>query len=77
MSTAYERLMAEAIPVRPTPPPPSSPWSAAQQLQHRADLLEALDDWTWDEERRDEQRRHLRLIDQTPTDTDAADTSAA
>lgn len=71
--TPLERLLEEAIPVRPTPPPaPRSQWTAAQQLQHRADLLEALDDWAWNEEQRDEERRHLRLIDHPPTETDAA-----
>jgi hypothetical protein len=64
--------MHEAIPVRPEPYEPSSQWTAAQQLQHRADLLEALNGWAWNEEQRDEERRHLRLIDDQHTDTSAA-----
>lgn len=65
MSTPYERLMDEAIPTRPEPPPPRPPWTVEQQLQHRLDLLEALDDWHWDEDARAEERRHLRVIDHT------------
>jgi len=57
--------MAEEIPTRPTPPALNSTWTAAQQLQHRTDLLEALDGWVWDETERAEQRRHLRVVDET------------
>jgi hypothetical protein len=60
--TPYERLMQEEIPVRPTPAPTRSPWTPAQQAQHRADLLQAIDGWEWDRDTRRENRRHLRLI---------------
>ncbi|MFE9391657.1 hypothetical protein [Streptomyces sp. NPDC006784] len=50
MTTAYDRLLAEEIPVRPAPPPHTpqhthhpSAWTPEQQAQHRADLLAALD----------------------------------
>ncbi|SES04064.1 hypothetical protein [Streptomyces qinglanensis] len=50
MTTAYDRLLAEEIPIRPTPPPHTpqpadyhSAWTEAEQAQHRADLLAALD----------------------------------
>lgn len=59
MTTPYERLMAEEIPVRPEPAPPRGPWTEEQQARHRADLLEALDGWRYDRSR----RRHLRLVD--------------
>lgn len=62
--TPYERLMAEQIPVRPTPanprPRPTEPashWTPEEQAEHRRILLEALDGWHWDED-----PRHLRLI---------------
>ena len=63
--TPYERLMAEEIPVRPTPPAPRAPWTPEQQAQHRADLLNALDSWHWqDDTRVGKRRRHLQLIRQ-------------
>jgi hypothetical protein len=70
MTSPYERLMAEAIPVRPTPPEPgtSSPWTPEQQAQHWADLAEALDGWTYN---RDKRRPRLRLV-KPDTDTQAA-----
>ena len=63
--TPYERLMAEEIPVRPTPPAqpgPSAPWTPQQQAQHCADLLEALNGWHWQDDTRISARRHLRLV---------------
>jgi len=62
--TPYERLMAEAIPVRPTPPEPDTtgPWTPERQAQHRAELDEALNGWTYG---RDNRRPHLRLVDDT------------
>ncbi|MFE9448344.1 hypothetical protein [Streptomyces sp. NPDC006739] len=69
MSTPYERLMAEAIPTKPTPPLKRDRalelpgwWTPQEQAQHLADMLAALDGWVWDEEQRDEERRHLRLL---------------
>jgi hypothetical protein len=50
--TPYERLMQEAIPVRPEAPDPRAPWTPQEQAQHRADLLEALS----------VNRRHLQLV---------------
>jgi hypothetical protein len=61
--TPYERLMQEAIPVRPAAPEKPAPWTPEEQAQHRADLLEALDGWEWDREQRRAERRHLRLVD--------------
>lgn len=60
-----ERLLLEAIPVRPDPAPKHAgePWTAEEQAQHRADLAAALDGWEWDREQRRTQRRHLRLVD--------------
>ncbi|MFJ8345090.1 hypothetical protein ACIQ9J_01680 [Streptomyces sp. NPDC094153] len=77
--SAYERLLDEAIPTRPAPvpkpdqPPPRAPgpWTPEEQARHLADMLAALDGWTWDEDERAEERRHLRLI------TDDTDTNAA
>jgi hypothetical protein len=63
--------MAEAIPVRPPKPPEpdtTGPWTPEQQAQHRADLLAALDGWTYGRERR---RPHLHLV-KPDTDTRAA-----
>jgi hypothetical protein len=65
--TPLERLLLEAIPVRPDPAPPREPWTPEEQAQHRADLLEALDGWTYGRER----RQHLRLVD-TAADSRAA-----
>lgn len=63
--TPLERLMAEDIPVRPAPPPPPGPWTPEQQAQHRAELLEALHDWHWqDDTRVGKRRQHLRLVRQ-------------
>lgn len=64
--TAYERLMAEAIPTRPAAPPSRpparslEPWTPAEQDAHWAELCEAVGT-------PDAPRPHLRLI----TDTDA------
>lgn len=61
---AYERLMAEEIPVRPPPAPfpkpAAEPWTPEEQAQHWADLGEAIRDWHWDDD-----PRHLRLVHQT------------
>ena len=57
--TPLERLLLEAIPVRPDPAPAREPWTPEEQARHRADLLEALDGWHYDRPR----RRHLRLVD--------------
>lgn len=74
--TPYERLMAEAIPVRPEPPGPRPPWTPQEQQQHRTDLLTALNGWHWqDNTRTSARRRHLHLIhhqDRPTTDTEAA-----
>lgn len=63
---AYERLLAESIPVRPPPPPqarPSRPWTPEEQAQHLADLETAIADWHWqDDTRVGKRRRHLRLL---------------
>jgi hypothetical protein len=60
----YERLMQEAIPVRP-PRPSTAPWTPEEQAQHRTDLLDALSGWQWaDDSRLSARRRHLRLIRQ-------------
>ena len=67
MSTPLERLLAEAIPVRPPPAPPSTPrpWAPEEQAQHWADLNEAIRDWHWaDDTRVGARRRHLRLLRQ-------------
>ncbi|WP_432182076.1 hypothetical protein [Streptomyces sp. NBC_00063] len=82
MTTPHERLAAEEIPTgtfghalpprpaeRPTRPGPT--WTTEEQEQHCHDLLAALDGWAWDEEQRDAERRHLRLV-QTESDKDAA-----
>jgi hypothetical protein len=65
--TPLERLMQEAIPVRPTPAakPAHEPWTPEEQAQHRADLDAAIRDWHWhDDTRVGQRRRHLRLIRQ-------------
>jgi hypothetical protein len=69
--TPYERLMSEAIPVRPPPAPKptkpkpaAEPWTPEEQARHRAELMEALADWHWDDDSRADQRRHLRLVRQ-------------
>lgn len=66
--TPYERLMAEAIPVRPAPPQKTGAWTPEEQAQHWADLAEALDGWTYHREQR---RPQLRLVDNGPA-ADAA-----
>jgi hypothetical protein len=61
--TPLERLLQEAIPVRPAPAPTRSPWTPEQQAQHRTDLLEATTGWHWtDDTSLSARRRHLRLI---------------
>lgn len=65
--TPMERLLAEAIPTRPAPPDSHTLWTPAEQARHRADLLNALDGWTYDRDRR--QGRHLRLVDEPSTPT--------
>jgi len=72
--TPYDRLMAEEIPVRPTPPPAPGPprsWTPEEQAQHQADLLTAINGWHWQDDPRVSTRRrgHLRLIE---TNTEAA-----
>jgi hypothetical protein len=60
----YERLMQEAIPVRPTRPS-TTPWTPEEQAQHRTDLLDALSGWQWHADPSlSAKRRHLRLIRQ-------------
>lgn len=62
--TPLERLLQEEIPVRPTPATSRTPWTPQEQAAHRADLLNAIDDWHWDRPT----RPHLRLIHpDTPT----------
>lgn len=66
--TPHERLMAETIPTRPTPPPSATPrpWTPEEQARHWADLNEAIADWHWhDDTRVGKRRRHLRLLRQT------------
>lgn len=78
--SAYERFQdeqwptgtfGEALPPKPPEPPPRPipRWTPEEQAQHVADMLTALDGWVWHEDHRDEERRHLRLIDD---DTHAA-----
>lgn len=72
MSSAYERLMAEAIPtgtfghaLPPRPPQAAyTPrWTPGEQAQHLADLLAALDGWHETSDRAEQKRgRHLRLV---------------
>ena len=69
---AYERLMAEAIPTRPAPAPKVDRttlpcwWTAEEQARHWAELGAAIADWRWDDD-----PRHLRLVDDEQTATDA------
>lgn len=78
MTAPYEHLLSEelptgtfghALPPRPTQPHqrPAPHWSPTQQAQHRADLLAGIDGWTWDDDQRDTERRHLQLITHTET----------
>ncbi|MFJ9037427.1 hypothetical protein ACIRF8_12670 [Streptomyces sp. NPDC102406] len=82
MTTPRERLDAEQIPTgtfgHAQPPRPAQShtrpepaWTAIQQAQHRADLLEGIDGWAWDEEARADERRHLHLV-RDETETNAA-----
>jgi len=66
VSTPYERLMQEAIPVRPDPAPGHT-WTPEEQAQHRAELLTAINGWHWHDETRisRKHRRHLRVVDDT------------
>jgi hypothetical protein len=62
-----DRLLLEAIPVRPAPAlkPVAEPWTPEEQAQHRADLDAALDGWHWEADTSlSAKRRHLRLIRQ-------------
>ena len=59
--TPFERLMQEAIPVRPAPKPPDEPWTPAEQARHLADLEAAIADW----HSPDRRIRHLRVVDDT------------
>lgn len=61
--TPYERLMAEEIPVRPAPPDSHTLWTPEEQARHVADLLNALDGWTYDRD-----RRHLRIVNEPSTE---------
>ncbi|MFZ3569933.1 hypothetical protein ACOKM5_23285 [Streptomyces sp. BH097] len=72
--TPHDRLAAEEVPTgtfghaRPPRPAdarvrPGPTWSATEQAQHCADLLAAIDGWVWGDNRRADERRHLRLIE--------------
>lgn len=72
--TPYERLMAEAIPVRPPPAEPrpqSVPagyrWTPEEQDQHWAELNDAIRDWRWEGDTSlSAKRRHLRVAREAP-----------
>ena len=64
--TPWERLMQEAIPVRPAPKPADEPWTPAEQAQHLAELEAAIADWHSTDQRDTRKRvRHLRVVDDT------------
>jgi hypothetical protein len=72
---AYERLLAEELPTGTfghALPPPSGPraWTALEQAEHVAVLLEAVNGWQSDDERdiRKRDRHHLRLVDDAEAD---------
>lgn len=67
---ALERLLLEAIPVRPAPAqkPAAEPWTPEEQAQHRAELDAAVAGWRYGREQRRD-GRHLWLVD---TDDKAA-----
>lgn len=63
--TPLERLLAETIPTRPPPAPPSTPrpWTPEEQARHWADLNEAIRDWHWEDDTSlSTTRRNLRLV---------------
>lgn len=62
---ALDRLLLEAIPVRPPKPPP---WTPEEQAQHLADLMNAVDGWHSDhpaDVRKRTRHRQLRIDTQT------------
>lgn len=67
--TPLDRLLLEAIPVRPAPAlkPVAEPWTPEEQARHWHDLGEAIADWHWDED-----PRHLRLVRRADTERPAA-----
>ena len=70
--TPLDRLLLEAIPVRP-PKPPVPPWTPEEQARHLADLMEALDGWQSDEPSAVRKRtRHRQLRLDTSTERPAA-----
>lgn len=64
--TPWERLMQEAIPVRPAPKPADEPWTPAEQARHLAELEAAIAGWH-SPDRRDTRKRvrHLRAVNDT------------
>lgn len=63
--TPYERLMAEQIPTGTFggERPPAPTWSPTAQAQHRADLDNALNTWTYAEHTRTTPTtRHLHAL---------------
>ena len=62
---AYQRLLLEAIPVRPAPAlkPVAEPWTPDEQARHWHDLGEAIRDWHWEADTSlSRKRRHLRVV---------------
>jgi len=57
-----------ALPPPEPPPRPITPWTPEEQAQHLAALLTALDGWVWHEDERADERRRLRLVDETEAD---------